>query len=239
MAVKKLPYKNLAGITPCPSGWLVLPARLAGITVAAEEAFVVKRLFEVLDWRPKWDAAAINAPMGLSDFATGPYRQCDLEAQEFVGWPRVVGIGGVPSREALRAENREEMLMLEPWMTKHDFRRLRWLREAERELQPYHSRSIFPAHPDVSFTAMNGDVPLTTSPYHEDGHLERLELIRQQLPGVDDVITRVPPDGSAPVHVMQAAALLWTARRGSGRAISRFPLDPTWDDLGMRTELVR
>ena len=86
---------------------------------------------------------------------------------------------------------------------------------------------------------MNGDVPLKTSPYHEDGRLERLELIRQQLPGVDDVITRVPPDGSAPVHVMQAAAMLWTARRGSGRAISRFPLDPTWDDLGMRQELVR
>ncbi len=38
MVVKKLPYKNIAGITPCPGGWLVLPARLAGITVSAEDA---------------------------------------------------------------------------------------------------------------------------------------------------------------------------------------------------------
>ena len=128
---------------------------------------------------------------------------------------------------------------MEPWMTKHDIRRLRWLREAERELQPYHSRSFFSANPDVSFTVMNSDVPLTTSPYHEDGRLERLELVRQRLPGVDEVITRTPPDGAAGVHLLQAAALLFTARRGSGRAISRMPIDPTWDDTGMRMEIVR
>jgi hypothetical protein len=33
--------------------------------------------------------------------------------------------------------------------------------------------------------------------------------------------------------------MLWTARRQSGCAISRFPLDPTWDNKGMPTELVR
>ncbi len=239
MAVKKLPYKNLAGVTPCPAGWLVLPGRMAGITVTAEDAFIVKKLFEVLDWRPKFDAAGINAPMGLSDHANGPFRKCDEEAREYVGWPRVVGINGVPSREAFQADTKQEMKELEPWMTKHDFRRLRWLRECARELQPYHSRSFFPAHPDVSFTAMNGDMPLSTSPYHEDGRLERLELLRQQLPGIDEVVMRTPPDGCAPVHMIQAGAMLWTARRGSGRAISRFPLDPLWDDLGMRVELVR
>jgi sugar lactone lactonase YvrE len=42
MAVKKLPYKNLAGIT-----------------VAAEEAFVVKRLADVVDDRPTFDAATM------------------------------------------------------------------------------------------------------------------------------------------------------------------------------------
>ncbi len=48
MVVKQLPYKNLAGVTACPGGWLVLPARLAGITVSCEDAFVVQRLFDVL-----------------------------------------------------------------------------------------------------------------------------------------------------------------------------------------------
>jgi predicted RNase H-like nuclease len=238
MVVKKPPYKNIAGVTPCPGGWLVLPARLAGITVAAEEAFVLPRLFEVLDFRPTFEAAAINAPMGLFDTPSGQFRPCDQEAREYVGWPRVVAINGTPSREAIRASNGEARQM-EPWMTKHDLRRLRWLREAEKELQPYHSRSFFSANPDVSFTVMNSDVPLTTSPYHEDGRIERLELIRERLPGVDDVVTRTPPVGAAGVHLLQAAALLFTARRGSGRAISRMPIDPTWDETGMRMEIVR
>jgi predicted RNase H-like nuclease len=238
MVAKQSPYKNIAGVTPCPGGWLVLPARLSGITVAAEEAFVLPKLFEVLDFRPTFEAAAINAPMGLFDIPSGQYRPCDREARDYVGWPRMVAINGTPSREAIRSSNGEAQRM-EPWMTKHDVRRLRWLREAERELQPYHSRSFFSANPDVSFTAMNSDVPLGTSPYHEDGRLERLELIRQRLPGVDDVVTRTPPDGAAGVHLLQAAALLFTARRGSGRAISRMPIDPTWDETGIRMEIVR
>ena len=239
MAVKKLPYKNIAGITQCPGGWLVLPGRLAGVTVAAEDAFVVKRLFEVLDYRPSFEAAAVNAPMGLFDLPSGPFRPCEVEAREFVGWPRSMAIGGVPSRMAMAATSNEELQRLEPWMTRHDLRRMRWLREAARELQPFHARSFFSANPDVSFTQMNGEEPLRTSPYHDDGRTERLELIRQRLPGVDEVITRVPPDGAGLVHLLQVGALLFTARRAAGRAISRMPLDPTWDDEGMRMEIVR
>lgn len=238
MVAKKPPYKNIAGVTPCPGGWLVLPARLAGITVAAEEAFVLPKLFEVLDFRPTFEAAAINVPMAWFEEPGGQYRQCDREAREYVGWPRIAAVYGTPSRATVQASNGEARAM-EPWLTKHELRRLRWLREAEREFQPYHSRSFFSAHPDVSFTLMNSDQPLKTSPYHEDGRMERLELIRQRLPGVDDVITRTPPDGAAGVHLLQAAALLFTARRASGRAISRMPLDPFWDETGMRMEIVR
>ncbi|MBT6445732.1 MAG: DUF429 domain-containing protein, partial [Acidimicrobiaceae bacterium] len=140
MPVKALPYKNLAGVTPCPGGWLVLPARLAGITVSCEEAFVADRLFDVLDYRPKFDSAAINVPIGLNDTPNGRFRPCDLEAREYVGWPRVVGINGVPSRAAMRADSVNETAEMEQWMTRHDRRRLRWLREAEREIQPFHAR---------------------------------------------------------------------------------------------------
>ncbi len=238
MSAKKLPYKNIAGVTPCPGGWLVLPARLSGVTVAAEEAFVLKKLVEVLDFRPTFEAAAINAPMGLFDTPSGQFRPCDREARDYVGWPRMVSISGTPCRDAIAGSNGEAST-LEPWMTKHDLRRLRWTREVAAEMQPYHSRSFFSANPDVSFTAMNSDVPLSTSPYHEDGRLERLALVRERLPGVDDVVMRTPPDGAAGVHLLQAAALLFTARRASGRAISRMPIDPTWDETGVRMEIVR
>jgi hypothetical protein len=185
---------------------LVLPARRARITISVEDAFVAPRLIEVLDYRPRFEAAAINIPIGLNDTFNGRFRPAELEARGFVGWRRSVGINGVPSRVALRTESPEKATEMESWMTRHDRRRLRWLKEAERETQPFHARSWFSARPDVSFTQMNNQEPLTTSLYHGDGRLERLELIRTQLPGVDDVITRVPPVGAAPLHMLQATS---------------------------------
>src|SRR5262245_21314944 len=140
MPVKALPYKSIAGVTPCPGGWLVLPARLAGVTVVAEEAFVLPNLMEVLDYRPKFEFVGVYAPMGLNDEPVGPYRECDEMAKELVGWPRAVGIRPVPSRAALNAPSREEALKLEPWLTRDDFRRFKMYREVDREIQPFHQR---------------------------------------------------------------------------------------------------
>lgn len=232
-------FKTIAGVTPCPGGWLVLPGRLAGVTVVAEEAFVVRSLMEVLDYRPTFNFGAINIPFGYPDQPGERYRQCDQEARDLVGWPRVVTIRPVPSRAALFAESRERALELEPWLTRNDFRRFKWMREAATEIAPFHSRSFYSGNADLSFQHMNGDERLKTSPYHRDGQVERLELIRAKLPSVDDVVSRVPPDGAGLVHMYNAAAMLWTARRASGRAISRLPLDPEWDDQGIRIELVR
>ncbi|MCX6540197.1 MAG: hypothetical protein NTX77_01170, partial [Actinobacteria bacterium] len=67
MAAKHLPYQLLAGITPCPAGWLAVPARLAGVTVIVEDPMVFRTLQDVVDSRPAFDAAAINAPLGFND----------------------------------------------------------------------------------------------------------------------------------------------------------------------------
>lgn len=237
--MQQLPYKMLGGVTPCPGGWLILPARLAGVTVIVEDPMVVKTLLDVLEFKPKFEAAAIYAPVGFSDEPAGPYRPCDEEAKGIIGWPRMVAVKPVPSRAALRARTRAEALEVEPWLTNDDFRRFRWIREAEENFQPFHQRNWFAAHPDLSFAVLNGDQPLTSSPYQHDGVLERMNLIRNKLPGVEEAVVRTPPDGAAQVHLLQAAGLLWTARRAAGRAINRLPTDPNWDSTGLRMELVR
>ena len=239
MAAKGLPYKFLAGITPCPGGWLIVPARLAGVTVVVEEAMVTRSLQDVVDFRPAFDAAAINIPLAFNDEPEGQYRSCDADAREVIGWPRLVGIRPIPSRAALHATSKAKARELEPWLTSDDFRRFRWLREAETIFQPFHQRNFFSANPDLCFYLLNEDRPLKTSPFHQDGVLERMALIRNKLPGIEDVVLAAPPPGAGQVHVMQAGALLWTARRAMGRAISRLPLDPTWDTNGLRMELVR
>lgn len=233
------PFKAIGGITPCPAGWLVLPGRLAGVTVVAEGAFTLPNLMEVLDYRPRFDFGAVNIPFGYPEYPNVQYRRADKEARAMVGWPRMVSVRPVPSRAALFARSRKEALSIEPWLTRNDFRHFRWMREAAREIQPFHSRSFYSANADLSFQHMNGDVPLTTSPYHTDGQVERLELIREKLPGVEEVVSRHPPDGAGQVHMYDAAAMLWTARRASGRAISRLPMEPEWDDSGIRVEIVR
>jgi predicted RNase H-like nuclease len=239
MVAQKAPYKMLGGVVPCPGGWLIVPARLAGVTIVAEEPSVVTTLIDVLEYKPKFEAAAIYVPVGFCDEPEGPFRPCDESAREIVGWPRRIAIRPTPSRAALKAATRAEALELEPWLTRDDFRRFKWIREAEREFQPFHQRTYFAAHPDLTFSQMNNDIPLTSSPYQQDGVLERIALIRDKMPGVDEIVTRTPPQGAAVVHILQATGLLWTARRAAGRAMQRLPIDPNWDSTGMRMELVR
>ena len=239
MVAKAMPYKMLGGVVPCPGGWLILPARLAGVTVIVEEPMVCATLIEVLEFKPKFEAAAIYAPVGFEDEPTGPYRPCDLEAREMVGWPRLAAIKPIPSRAALRAKTREEAKELEPWLTNDDFRRWKWIREAEQEFQPFHQRNWFAAHPDLSFYVLNGDKPLKSSPYQPEGVYERMNLIKAKLPGVEDAVTATPPAGASQFHLLQCAGLLWTARRAAGRAVNRLPADPNWDTAGLRMEMVR
>ncbi|MCU1387874.1 MAG: hypothetical protein JWL72_1212 [Ilumatobacteraceae bacterium] len=236
--MKQLPYQWIAGITPCPKGWLIVPARLAGVTVIVEDCMVVKTLFEVVDFRPKFDAAAINIPMGFRD-QPEQNGDCETEAREIVGWPRRIAVRGIPSRAALQATTKAQARGIEPWLTNDDLRRFRWLREAEQIFQPFHQRNFFSANPELSYTLLNEDRPLKTSPFHQDGVIERMNLIRNKLPGVEEIIQRTPPPGAGQYHVVQASGLLWTARRAVGRAISRLPVDPHWDDSGLRVELVR
>lgn len=232
-------FKTLAGVTPCPAGWLVLPARLAGVTTVAEDAFVVTTLGEVLDYRPRFDFGAANIPFGYPEYPNLQYRPADRAARAIMGWPARVNVHPVPSRAALFARSRKEALAIEPWLTKNDFRHFKWMREAATEIQPFHARSWYSGNAALSFQHMNGDVPLRSSPHHEDGSVERLRLIRDKLPGIDEIVGRVPPKGAGQVHMFEAAAMLWTARRASGRAISRLPQDPEWDAQGIRVELVR
>lgn len=239
MTVKAMPYQYLGGVVPCPAGWLVVPGRLAGVTLVVEEPFVLPSVLEVLDYRPKFDAGAIYAPIGFPEHPVGPYRPCDDEARRLLGWPRRVGIRPVPSRAALRAASREEARRIEPWLTNDDLRRFKHYREIDELFQPFHQRHWFSAHPDLSFYLLNGERPVRSSPFQAEGIVERIELIRAKLPGVEDLLHASPPQGAAQLHVVQAAALLWTARRGAGRAINRLPADPMWDDSGLRMELVR
>ena len=234
-----LPYKPIAGAVPCPGGWLVLPARLLGVTLVPEEPFVVEVLVDLLDYRPSFVNIVINIPIGLPETPFGGYRACDKDARAMIGWPRRMDIPRVPSREALYAHSFEQAHLAEPWLTPLNYRRFRWIREADQEIQPYHQRRVFSANPDLSFLMVNGERATSTSSFWKDGPIERLALMQERLPGLRTIANGAAPKGASLRHVLNAAGLLWTSRRIAGRAITRLPRDPEWDEQGRRMELVR
>jgi|SRR6266545_6634505 len=235
----KLPYTPIAGVVPCPGGWLVQPARLIGVTIVPEEPMVLDSLVDVIDYRPSFTIIALGAPIGIAETPNGGYRRCDLDARALLGWPRRTALAPVPSREGLYASTLEKAQAAEPWLTPLGYRRFRWLREIDAEVQPYHQRRVFSALPELSFYLVNADRPTNTSVYWHDGPAERLRLLNERLPGLRAIAQGKAPKGAAISHVMDAAGLLWTARRISGKAISRLPRDPEWDEMGRRMEIVR
>ena len=237
--LKPLPYDPIAGVVPCPGGWLVQSARLIGINLVPEDPFVVRTLVEVVDYRPTYKSIVLGAAIGFVDQPDGGYRECDHVARAMLGWPRRTLVPPVPSRAALYAPSFEAAGELEPWLTPLEHRRFRWLRQVDAEIQPYHQRRVFSANPELSFYLLNGDAPTASSPFWPEGPAERLALLQLRLPGLATIADRPAPKGASLRHVMDAAALLWTARRIAGKVIARVPTDPEWDDRGRRMELVR
>jgi len=84
---------------------------------------------------------------------------------------------------------------------------------------------------------LNGDVPLRQSKKLEDGRDERRVILENKVPNVDKIID-TELDGVPRQHLLDVAALLWTARRVFSRGAKRIPEDAEWDSQGLRMEYV-
>ena len=106
--------------------------------------------------------------------------------------------------------------------------------EVAAEMLPYRQRTVYEAHPELSFYVINADTPLTRSKHSEAGDRRAPRAAREADP-------RRPARSSTPScpacrrsHLYDVAALLWTARRIFAKAATRIPEDPEWDCEGLR-----
>lgn len=76
------------------------------------------------------------------------------------------------------------------------------------------------------------------SKHSEKGIAERRSLLEVKVAGAERILNAEVP-GVTLEHLIDAAAILWTARRIFVRASVRLPEDPEWDEHGLRMELVR
>src|SRR5438105_11640416 len=112
-----LPYKLLAGVEPCPGGWLVASAKLQGITMHPQTPELFETFTDVLDYKPAFSVIAVHIPIGLLDKPRQGGRTCDREARKVLGWPRSGAIQTPPARKALKAKTYEQAADLNDGMS--------------------------------------------------------------------------------------------------------------------------
>jgi predicted RNase H-like nuclease len=232
-----LPYKLIAGVEPCPGGWLVMSGRLQGITAHPQEPEVFPTFAEILDYRPSFEVIAIHCHLSFPEDDTPGGRTCDRLARQLLGWPRSGAIGSPPSRQYLRTGDLDARAR--KGLNPINARLMRRFAEVAEEMQPYRQRQVFEVHPELSFFQLNDDKPMQHSKYSDVGVAERRRLVESKIPGAADVLDARVPGGITARHLLDAMADMVTARRIAARAVIRIPEDPEWDEQGVRMELLR
>jgi predicted RNase H-like nuclease len=234
-----LPYQLLAGVVPCPAGWLVAGGKLVGIQVYPEEPTLAATFRDVIDAIPQYAVIAVTLPIGLPSSPTRGGRAADVAARQILGFPHAGAIGSTPTRAALVARSyqaaRKANGGLLDVVTWQQFAKIR---EVDAEMQPYMQRRVYEVRPELSFYQLAEDEVLKHSKDSAAGRDERESLLRRRMPGSERIID-VSLEGVRIGHLVDAAVTLWTARRIVARAISRVPEDPEWDDNGLRMQIVR
>src|SRR3954452_12806967 len=219
----ELPYTLLAGVVPCPRGWLVASGKLVGIQVHPEPPRVVKAFRDVLDNSPAYQVITVKVPIGLLTKTRRRGRKADEEARRILGFPHAGAIGSTPTRNALskrqydaaRAAN-GGLLDVVTW---GQFKRIR---EVDEQMEPYLQRQVFEVRPELSFYQLNENVPMRHTKNARAGNREREALLRRRMPGSETILD-AELDRVRLTHLVDGAATLWTARRIVARAVSRLP----------------
>lgn len=227
-----LPYSLVAGLTPCPPGWLVQGAKIHGATFAPEIPRVYASFLEVLSERPSFSILVVNAPIGYLDTPEMGPRTCDIQARATAG-TRGATIRNAPSRAVINGE----VEWTEAGIDAVTATLLPRYREVAREMSPFRQRLVYEGNPELSFYQLNQDMSMQASKKIEEGKEERRDVLESHIPGIDEVL-EVEIEGVAESHIFDALSLLWTARRVFGHAARRIPVEPEWDSEGLRMEIV-
>jgi predicted RNase H-like nuclease len=227
----ELPYKLVAGVTPSAGQWLLASAKVSGATFAPEEPRLIATFSLVLDERPTFDAILINAPIGYPSGVDLGFRTCDREARELLG-SRGNVITAVPGRRVFEKAN----ISVEGLDAVTQVLMPRY-RNVASEMSPFRQRQVYEGHPELSFFQLNGGVPMQHQRFREAGREERRQLLISKLNGIERVLN-IEIEGVKPHQLIDAAVLVWSARRAFTHTARRLPYDPEWDSEGLRMEYI-
>jgi predicted RNase H-like nuclease len=149
-------------------------------------------------------ALAIDIPIGLPEHG---HRECDVDARRLLG-PRRSSVFPAPVRPALACSTWDEAnartRAIDGRGLSHQvFNLLAKINEVDSLISPAHQQRVVEAHPELCFSSIAG-APLARGKHTLVGRTERAELLG---------VVATPLAGAAVDDVLDAHALLWTARR--------------------------
>lgn len=185
----------------------------------------------------------IDMPIGLR--ASGGARACDRAARALLGggarW-RSSSVFPAPARSVLDAvdfadANHRQRAALGVGLSQQSWNlvpRIRvvdaLVRSPPTALRP---GRVVEVHPELSFQAMAGERPLQWRKKDPDGVAERSALLMAAGLDVHPFLGRHRPRGAADDDVLDAFAVLWSARRVAAGLARSVPTSPEVDDVGV------
>ena len=194
---------RVAGVDGCRVGWVV--ATMDGVSVSRSFATIAAANFDVV---------AVDMPIGLPD-TWG--RAADRAARAYIR-PRGACIFPAPPRPLLAFDtyadaNAASKARFGRGLTRQTFNLFAKLREVDAVIDATNQSRFAEASPECSFRALTGNV--LASKRTREGRQARHRALEAEFGPIDLRLAGAQPD-----DVLDAYALLWTARRyADGTAI--------------------
>ncbi|MFK8015457.1 MAG: ACT domain-containing protein [Gammaproteobacteria bacterium] len=230
------------GVDGCPGGWFFVRE------CDGECKFgVVPDVAALTADLPPTARVFIDIPIGLRD-DSGEARGCDTAARALLGFPRASSVFPAPIRAVLSAANYAEAnatskALAGKGLSAQAFGLVPKIREVDIWMAQRPGASPRPreVHPELSFCALNGGVPMVHAKKTPEGFAERMALLGQRLPQapavVDEALERYRRKEVARDDIVDALVVLVTAMLPD-RELSTAPVSPARDSTGLAMEIV-
>lgn len=227
----------IAGVDGCRAGWLaVLDDEAGGTWVKVYPTFG-----DLLDSEAR--LVIVDIPIGIMSDVP---RIVDGAARVVLGH-RASCVFTAPYRPMLAARSHEEACSIREAIdgkrcSRQAFEIFPKIAEVDSLMTPARQGRVLEGHPEVTFTMMRNGRPLNDKKKSATGHAARLEVLNAFFPEIAIRAADRRPAGVARDDLLDAYAMLWTARRVAAGAARRFPaplvLGSQRDDRGLRAEML-
>ncbi|MFQ6044744.1 MAG: DUF429 domain-containing protein [Gemmatimonadales bacterium] len=234
----------VAGIDGCRAGWVIVAIDDVQSGPSPISGTVCPTLARALDLVAESPAVVLDVPIGLLDHAEPGGRTADVIARKLLA-ARGSSVFPAPARRVLAFRSWEEANAVARsdsrdgiGITRQAFAILPKVREADEAMTPERQERVVEGHPELSFRAMNGDVPLSLTKRSAGGMLLRLRLLEQVgLRSAAEYAAETAGKDARMDDVLDATALAWSALRVVGGTARRIPERPPVDARGLRMEM--